>query len=137
VEVRRGRIEDLPVPDRWADALVLSLSLRQTVDPTATLARCVRAVRPGGRVVVADVLAHGEAKLVERLGRGFAGFAPEELASILVGAGLESVRIVPSASNRESRAVRGPRARAVPRLAPLLAVGIVPPGKRASSRRKR
>ncbi len=138
VELRRGRIEDLPVSDRWADALVLSLSLRQTSDPAAALARCVRAVKPGGRVVVADVLAHGDARLVERLGRGFAGFAPAELTSLLVGAGLESVRVVAlPASSRETNGVRAARTRVLTRLAPLVAVGVVPSARRAPIRRTR
>jgi ArsR family transcriptional regulator len=138
VEFRRGRIEELPVADRWADALVLSLSLRQTADPAAALARCVRAVKPGGRIVVADVLAHGDARLVEKLGRGFAGFAPDELTSLLRGAGLASVRVVelPPASH-ETDGVRAPRTRVIPRLAPLLAVGIVPAAVRAHIRRTR
>src|SRR5205814_199014 len=125
-------------PDGWADALVLSLSLRQTVDPAAALARCARAVKPGGRLVVADVVAHGDVRLVERLGRGFAGFEPTELTSLLVGAGLSPVRVVelPHAPP-ETNGVRAPRTRVIPRLAPLVAVGIVPAAKRATIRRTR
>jgi ArsR family transcriptional regulator len=138
VELRRGRIEELPVDDGWADALVLSLSLRQTADPAAALARCVRAVRPGGRVVVADVLSHGDARLVERLGRGFAGFAPAELTSMMQAAGLVGVRVVdPPVPPGETDGARAPRARAIPRLAPLLAVGSAPAARRAPTRRTR
>ncbi len=138
VEVRRGRIEDLPVPDRWADALVLSLALRQTSDPVATLVRCARAVKPGGRVVVADVLAHGDTTLVERLGRGFAGFTRVELVATMQSAGLGAVRIVetPSPSHAQNGA-RTARARSIPRLVPLLALGIVSGAARASLRRNR
>jgi ubiquinone/menaquinone biosynthesis C-methylase UbiE len=139
VEVRRGRIEDLPVPDGWADGIVLSLSLRQTADPAAALVRCARAVRPGGRVVVADVEAHGDATLVERLGRGFAGFARDELASTMRAAGLDEVRLVevPPSPFHESDGARNARARTIPRLNPLLAVGVVPGAKPAPTRRKR
>jgi SAM-dependent methyltransferase len=139
VEVRRGRIEDLPVEDGWADALVLSLTLRQTADPAATLARCVRAVKPGGRIVVADVEAHGDATLVGRLGRGFVGFTEDELVALLAGAGLEGVRVVaaPPARNHQNGAARTARARRIPQLTPLLAVGLVPAGPTASTRRKR
>jgi DNA-binding transcriptional ArsR family regulator/precorrin-6B methylase 2 len=139
VEVRRGRIEDLPVDDGWADALVLSLTLRQTADPAATLARCIRAVKPGGRIVVADVEAHGDATLVGRLGRGFVGFTEDELVALLAGAGLEGVRVVdaPPARNHQNGAVRTARARRIPQLTPLLAVGLVPAGPTASTRRTR
>lgn len=138
VEVRRGRIEDLPVPDGWADAIVLSLSLRQTADPVAALARCAKAAKPGGRVVVADVLAHGDTTLVGRLGRGFAGFTRDELAATMDAAGLESVREIPvPASSHEPNGARTARARSIPRLVPLLAVGIVPGAARTSTRRRR
>jgi ArsR family transcriptional regulator len=137
VEVRRGRIEDLPIPDAWADALVLSLALRQTADPVATLARCARAVCPGGRIVVADVARHGDVTLVERLGRGFAGFEPDDLLAAMRGAGLVSVRRVeaPPASHANG-AARTARSRAIPRLVPLLACGVVPGAGRTQSRRK-
>jgi ubiquinone/menaquinone biosynthesis C-methylase UbiE len=135
VEVRRGRIEDLPVEDGWADGLVLSLSLGQTADPRAALARCVRAVRPGGRVVIADVKAHGDARLVDRLGRGFAGFEPDELKSLMQSAGLESVRLVdPPVPLPKPVGERRARAAAVPRLAPLYAVGTVPGARRPARR---
>jgi ArsR family transcriptional regulator len=136
VEVRRGRIEDLPVEDGWADALVLSLSLGWTADPAAALARCVRAVRAGGRVVVADVEAHGDRTLVARLGRGFAGFAPETLLAHLRAAGLEGVRRVeaPASARAAGPEARAPRLRPIRRLTPLLAVGTVPA---AASRTRR
>src|SRR5262249_51889486 len=118
------------------DGLILSLSLRQTADPKAALHRCVRAVKPGGRVVVADVVAHGDAQLVERLGRGFAGFEPQALASLLADAGLSPVRVVePPRASHETKGARAPRPRVIPRLAPLIAGGIVPAAKGAHLRR--
>ena len=137
VEVRRGRIEELPVPDRWADALVLCLSLRHTADPVAALVRCVRAVKPGGRVVVADVEKHGDATLVERLGRGFTGFTRDDLVATMTAAGLRSVRVVPAlAPFPEIHSVRTARSRSIPRLVPLLAVGLVPDAARTAKRSK-
>lgn len=94
VEVRRGRIEELPVDDGWADAVLLSLSLGHTADAAQAIARCVRALRPGGRLVVCDVVAHGDATLVRRLGAGFAGFDPARLEEMLRSAGLGGVRRV-------------------------------------------
>ena len=129
----------MPDSDGWADGLVLTLALRQTADPAAALLRCVRAVRPGGRVVVADVLAHGEVRVLERLGPGFTGFAREELVALMRSCGLEDVRLVdpvpqPEPSSHEDNGRRTPRSRDVPRLAPLHAVGVVPG---AGGRRRR
>ena len=62
----------------------------------------------------------------------------QELTSLMEGAGLVGVRVVEvPALSRETDGVRAPRARAIPRLAPLLAVGTVPSGKRAQIRRTR
>lgn len=132
VTVRRGRIEDLPVEDGWADAVLLSLSLGHTTDPGEAVARCVRALRPGGRLVVCDVEAHGDTTLVRHLGEGFAGFEPGRLEDMLRVSGLDGVRRVrlpADAANdtqengnghRGGRPQRGPRTTV---LTPLFVVG--------------
>lgn len=141
VEVRRGQIEDLPVDDGWADALVLSLALGHTKDPAGTLARACRALRPGGRLVVADVEPHGDAALVRSLGRGFAGLAPDALAAAMEAAGLTDVRRVelpagPSSEHEQTNGARTARAYRVPRLTPLFAVGVVPETKQRRKPRR-
>ncbi len=135
VEVRRGRIEDLPVPDGWADAVLLSLSLGHTPDARQAAARCVRALRRGGRLIVCDVEAHGDEELVRHLGAGFAGFEPGRLEDILRAAGLVGVRRVefPACAVGDgtkqadgNRAGRPSRGRRTPVLTPLLVVGTRP-----------
>ncbi len=134
ITVRRGRIESLPVDDAWADVVVLSLALGHTRDPAAALARCAAATRPGGRVVVADVERHGDRTLVERLGAGFSGFDEGELLDALRASGLTAVRRVrfPAAPHGVTTGCRTPdatrRARGIPLLSPLFAVGVVPHG---------
>ncbi len=142
VEVRRGRIEELPVPERWADAILLSLSLGHTSDPAAAVARCARALRPGGRLVVCDVESHGDEALVRRLGAGFAGFEPARLTELLRAAGLDGVRRVelpapPGARHAEDHAGRSARASKVGRLTPLVVVGVRPARTRRTSGRSR
>jgi SAM-dependent methyltransferase len=132
VEVRRGLIEDLPIDDGWADAVLLSLSLGHTPDPGAAVARCVRALRPGGRLIICDVESHGDATLVRHLGDGFAGFEPGRLEQILRAAGLGGVRRVQlpadaatngTEQNNGHRGGRPSRARGTQVLAPLFMVG--------------
>ncbi len=136
VEVRRGMIEDLPIPDGWADIVLLSLSLGHTKDAEDAATRCVRALRPGGRLIVCDVEAHADTEIVKHLGPGFAGFEPARLQSILEAAGLERVRRVelPAASasltpnNGTNTAGRPQRASDVGQLTPLFAQGTKPGG---------
>jgi ubiquinone/menaquinone biosynthesis C-methylase UbiE len=138
VEVRRGKIEDLPVPDGWADVVLLSLSLGHTKDVAGAAARCVRALCPGGRLIVCDVEAHTDESIVKHLGAGFAGFEPERLQSILESAGLERVRRVdlPAASeqiNEKNSAVRPGRASRVGTLTPLFVAGTKPGAERRAA----
>jgi ArsR family transcriptional regulator len=135
VEVRRGRIEDLPVEDGSADVVLLSLSLGHTDDAEAALRRCVRALRPGGRLVVADVVLHDDRALVDRLGAGFRGFAGHDLVATMSRAGLEDVRRVacdaPTDPDDRPRPRRG---RGPTPLEPLLCVGFAPDSVRRPAR---
>jgi SAM-dependent methyltransferase len=141
VEVRRGRIEDLPVEDGWADIVLLSLSLGHTDDAEAAIRRCARALLPGGRLVVADVERHDDEALTARLGPGFRGFDAEDLLAVMTRAGLDGVRrasfeSVPPAAD-PPRARRGRRRTS---LNPLFCVGFAPetgrrPTRRPASRR--
>lgn len=126
-EVRRGRIEELPVDDGTADVVLLSLSLGHTASPEDALRRCVRALRPGGRLVVADVERHGDAALVARLGAGFRGFDAADLLATMSRAGLAGVRRValPEIPGPPA-AARVARRRAGSVLTPLVCVGTAP-----------
>jgi len=137
VEVRRGKIEDLPVPDEWADIVLLSLSLGHTKDAVGAATRCVRALRPGGRLIVCDVEAHSDEDIVKHLGAGFAGFEPAGLQAILEAAGLERVRRVdlpaaapPELINGNNVAGRSHRAPQVGSLTPLFVAGTKAAGAR-------
>lgn len=128
VSVRFGRLEELPVEDAWADAVVFSLSLGHADDPLGVLREAVRASRPGARIAVADVVRHDDDTLVDRLGQGFRGFAPAALQSLMAEAGLVSVRRadfpVPVCASPERSNGRGRNS--LPRLEPLFVVGLVP-----------
>ncbi|MCE9636733.1 MAG: metalloregulator ArsR/SmtB family transcription factor [Planctomycetes bacterium] len=141
VEVRRGRIEDLPVDDAWADVVLLSLSLGHVDDAEVALRRCARALRPGGRLVVADVERHADAALVARLGPGFRGFDAAELLATMTRAGLEGPRRVVFAgmhSRSDEGAARVARRRNITPLTPLFCVGTAPErGGRTGDRTRR
>ncbi|MGA7991943.1 MAG: methyltransferase domain-containing protein [Thermoanaerobaculia bacterium] len=56
-----GTAEALPFPDRSFDAVVTRLSLHHLVHVPEALAEMRRVLRPGGRLVVADVVSPGDA----------------------------------------------------------------------------
>ncbi|HXV62821.1 MAG TPA: methyltransferase domain-containing protein [Vicinamibacteria bacterium] len=56
VEFRRGYVEELPVPDGWADAIISNGVFNLTPDKMRTLKEMARVLKPGGRLQLGDIL---------------------------------------------------------------------------------
>jgi arsenite methyltransferase len=56
VEFRDGYAEELPVPDGWADVVISNGVLNLAPDKAAALGEMQRALKPGGRLQIADIL---------------------------------------------------------------------------------
>ncbi len=69
VEVRRGVAEALPLPDHFADAVVMTLVLCSVRDPRAALREVRRVLRPGGRFVFVEHVAAPRGSGLRRLQR--------------------------------------------------------------------
>lgn len=103
VEVRRGELEALPLEARSLDAAVLVLVLPYVADPSAALAEVARVLRPGGRIVVADMLPHDREEYRQRMGHVWLGFPESRLREWLAEAGFEAPRYVPLPPDPEAR----------------------------------
>ncbi len=90
---KEGRIEALPLPDASVDVVLLSQALHHVAKPDVALGEAVRALRPGGSVLVLDLRAHGQEWVRQRLGDRWLGFRDDLLEDWLVKAGLEDVRV--------------------------------------------
>jgi ubiquinone/menaquinone biosynthesis C-methylase UbiE len=95
VEVQRGELEALPLQDAQLDVAMLSLVLHYAADPARALTEVARVLKPGGRVMVVDMLPHDRAEYQQQMGHVWLGFAERQITRFLKGAGFEGVRIRP------------------------------------------
>jgi len=112
VETVEGPIEDLPLPAASFDVAVLSQALHHADSPEKALREAHRVLAPGGRVLVLDLLAHGEEWVREQLHDRHLGFTEAALEELLLGAGFDPVSV--------ERAARDPQP---PHFMTLLATG--------------
>jgi len=95
VELRGGELEALPVEDGELDAALLVLVLHHVPSPAAALAEAARALRPGGRLVVVDMLPHDREAWGREMGHVWLGLSEAQLRTWLAEAGLEHLRTRP------------------------------------------
>jgi len=60
VEFREAYMEELPVPDGWADVVISNGVLNLTPDKQKALGEMFRVLRPGGRLQIGDILVSRE-----------------------------------------------------------------------------
>jgi ArsR family transcriptional regulator len=102
-DVRRGDLEALPLERREADAATLMLVLHHLPDPGAALAEASRVLKPGGRVLVTDMLPHDHEEYRRQMGHVWLGFGDDQMRRLLGAAGFSDVRYVPLAVDPEAK----------------------------------
>jgi ArsR family transcriptional regulator len=94
VDLRRGELEALPIDDGRLDAATLMLVLHHIAEPSKALAEVARVLKPGGRLVVVDMLPHDRENYRQQMGHAWLGFSEEHTARLLGDAGFESITVV-------------------------------------------
>ncbi|HET9268328.1 MAG TPA: metalloregulator ArsR/SmtB family transcription factor [Vicinamibacterales bacterium] len=97
---KRGDLEDVPLPDRSVDLVLLSQALHHAAQPARALTEAHRILRPGGRVLVLDLRQHEEAWVRSKLGDTWLGFSDAALRSLLRDAGFDRVTLQVGAAAR-------------------------------------
>jgi ArsR family transcriptional regulator len=97
VDVRHGDLEAPPIDEAALDAAVSCLVLHHISDPPAVLRAAARALRPGGRLLIIDMLSHDRREYQQQMGHVWLGFSPAQITDWLHGAGFDQARVQPLA----------------------------------------
>ena len=103
VDVRRGDLEALPIADDELDAATLLLVLHHLPDPAAALREAARVLKPGGRLVISDMLPHDREDYRHQMGHVWLGLSEEQLRRLLGAAGFNDIRLVPLAADPDAK----------------------------------
>jgi ArsR family transcriptional regulator len=88
VDLRRGELEALPIESGTIDLAVVLLVLHYVPDPGIALAEVGRVLRPGGRLLLVDMMPHDHPEYRETMGHLWQGFPEEQVLGWVHRAGL-------------------------------------------------
>lgn len=91
LEYRLGDIESPPIDDSSVDLAILSQALHHAEHPSKALSEAHRILKPGGRLIVLDLLQHTFEKARELYFDTWLGFPEAELAEMITSAGFSEV----------------------------------------------
>jgi SAM-dependent methyltransferase len=105
VDVRRGDMEALPIDEAQLDVAILALVLHHVPEPVRALAEVNRVLRPGGRVLLVDMLPHDREEYQQQMGHVWLGFSEKTIAKHFEAAGFETPTFTPLPTEPD---VKGP-----------------------------
>jgi ArsR family transcriptional regulator len=102
LEYRLGDLEELPLHDSEVDLVLLHQSLHHALHPEKAVEEAWRIVKPGGRIVVMDLVKHRFEEAREMYADVWLGFSEVEVVDLLQHAGFTGVEV--SVVHREEEA---------------------------------
>jgi ArsR family transcriptional regulator len=115
LEYRIGDIEVPPIDNDSLDLAILSQALHHAVHPQRALDAAFRILKPGGRLIILDLLLHTFEEAREMYADRWLGFSESDLAMMMEKSGFVQIETV--VADRESEA---------PKFQTLLGIGIRP-----------
>jgi len=93
LEYRHGDIQNPPIEPGTVDIAIFSQALHHAVSPTKALASAFQILKPGGRVLILDLLSHTFEQARDHYADLWLGFGEPELHDMLEKAGFDQVRV--------------------------------------------
>jgi len=91
VEFRQGNIESLPIRANTIDLALLSQALHHAEHPETAIVEAHKILRPGGQLMILDLLEHNQSEVTEHLGDRWPGFNETTLHTWLRDAGFKQI----------------------------------------------
>ena len=103
VDLRRGGLDDLPLASAEVDAVLCMLVLHHVAQLDRAFSEMRRITRPGGRIVILDMMAHDRHEYRQTMGHVHLGFSETTLREAATEAGLvlQSWRALPPAQGAQ------------------------------------
>ena len=101
LEYRQGDMEQPPIRPGSVDVAILSQALHHAVHPPRALEAAWKILRPGGTLLVLDLVEHAFEAAREMYADVWLGFAPVELSRLLREAGFEGITVEVVAKEKE------------------------------------
>ncbi|MBV9469102.1 MAG: methyltransferase domain-containing protein, partial [Abitibacteriaceae bacterium] len=83
LEYRLGDLEELPIAEDAVDLVLMHQTLHHALHPQQAIEEAWRVLRPGGRIVILDLLKHDFEAARELYGDVWSGFSQVELIELL------------------------------------------------------
>ncbi len=93
LEFRLGDLEEPPIDPQSVDLVILSQALHHAENPPRAVAAAHGILRPGGQVMILDLLKHNVEQARELYGDRWLGFAESDLHKWLEAAGFKKIEI--------------------------------------------
>jgi len=92
IELRHGSLEKLPIENGELDVALLMLVLHHLPEPKRVLAEAARTLKPGGRLLILDMLPHEREEYRQTMGHVWLGFSEKQMSLWLRSGGFKDVR---------------------------------------------